>query len=109
MAGELDSGQLISQLRSEDNDLALEAVDLLRARGWLGDGLLHEANLNGANLRGAEMAGADLMGVDFLGANLQEATFSGANLEGAVLRHSRAMRTSFFNPICPGPTPARPP
>ncbi len=72
---------LIAQLGSLNNRLALDAAADLRARGWLADGSLDGASLRGANLAGADLAGADLRGVDLSGANLQNADLQGAQFD----------------------------
>jgi hypothetical protein len=77
--------QLIRELRSTDNAIAVRAVNELRAHGWIEDGSLRGANLRGANLRGANLQGADLRGADLRGADLQEAFLIDADLYGTQL------------------------
>jgi len=67
--------QLIREMRSNDNGIALRAVRELRAHGWLEDG----------SLRGAWLSEANLQKADLRGANLQEANLYRANLGGAYL------------------------
>jgi hypothetical protein len=91
--------QLIREMRSPDNGIALRAVEELRAHKWLFDGSLKGASLRKANLAGCNMKEAKLDGADFTGANLKNASFreasmelvtlSGANLEGAFLRGAK--------------------
>ena len=38
---------LIEQMHSQDNNIALRAVDALQKQGWLYDGSLEDANLSG--------------------------------------------------------------
>ncbi len=92
--------RLISQMGSQDHGFALEAVRLLRARGWLYDGSLRNASLMEANLDGADMDRANLSGASLNLANLSgarltaaglimakliKAQLSGANLIGSML------------------------
>jgi hypothetical protein len=76
--------QLIWQMGSRDNPLALQGVAELRAAGWLTDGTLRGAFLRMADLSDADLAGADLQGVYLDGANLR-----GTNLRGADLMWAR--------------------
>lgn len=78
-----DRAQLIRQLGSSVNEVAKRAAEELRARGWLTDGSLQEADLRVANLEGAKLWKADLQGV-----NLQWAKLKYANLNGAMLAGS---------------------
>lgn len=87
--------QLIRKLHSEDSKTVLQAVEELRARGWLGDGSLQGAilryvhlqgaDLYKANFQGADLSMANLQGADLSMANLQEADLSMTNLQGADL------------------------
>jgi hypothetical protein len=94
-------GQLLIQMRSEDAERVLLAVNELRLNGWHKDGtlmgaalsaanleraILREANLDHADLRSAVLRRADLRGASLRGALLEEADLSGANLAGARLR-----------------------
>ncbi|MCG2784920.1 MAG: pentapeptide repeat-containing protein [Anaerolineae bacterium] len=91
--------QLIREMRSPDNGIALRAVEELRAYNWLFDGSLKGVSLRKANLAGCNLKGAVLDSADFTGANLKNASFrdasmetailSGANLEGAFLRGAK--------------------
>jgi hypothetical protein len=107
--------ELIYQMGSPNNEFAVEAVRILRLKGWFYDGSLkgaslwmanlrgailndtnlqgayldrsdlEEANLREANLQGTRMGAANLRGADLKGANLQEAFLGKANLQGADL------------------------
>lgn len=98
--------ELINKLGSPENRCALEAVDQLRARGWLTDGSLKGIGLCRAELRDADLRKADLGGVDFHQANLQwtDLTFADlrcakltrANLQGANLRLANLTRADLF-------------
>ena len=91
--------QLIREMHSPDNGIALRAVEELRAYNWLFDGSLKGVSLIRANLAGCNLKGAVLDGANFTGANLKTASFrdasmegvilSGANLEGAFLRGAK--------------------
>ncbi len=78
--------QLIREVRSTDNALAIRAVEELFAHGWAFDGSLQGANLLGANLQGAFFFVADLQGASLIHANLQRAGLLGTKLQGANLR-----------------------
>jgi uncharacterized protein YjbI with pentapeptide repeats len=72
--------QLIRKLRSPYHKVVLEAIEELRARRWLSDGSLVEANLAYVHLDGTDLTGANLKG-----ANLHMATLEGTNLSMACL------------------------
>jgi uncharacterized protein YjbI with pentapeptide repeats len=88
--------ELISQMGSPDNAFALEAARILRQKGWLMDGSLHDASLWRANLQGAYLAQAnlqrvvleraDLRGVELVSGDLRRADLSYANFQGADLQ-----------------------
>lgn len=103
--------QIIRQLASHSNEFALDAVSIVREKGWLSDGSLHGANLAHANLKSADFSKADLRNANFQGANLEHTLFTceeseywlnpqletmfldnhelfGANLEGANLNRA---------------------
>jgi hypothetical protein len=89
--------ELITQMRSQSRETALEAVELLRLYGWLKDGTLQEAELQKAklqdvNLLEARMPEARLLGADLEGALLREANLQKANLTGANLQKARSVR-----------------
>lgn len=80
--------QLIRELASPHNEIAVTAARELREEGWLTKGAeLRERNLSGANLAGCNLSEAKLEEV-----NLQGADLGGANLYRATLR--RAMLES---------------
>lgn len=88
--------QLIVQLRSRDNVIALQALDKLRQQGLLDRGALkgadlHEANLRGANLNLAGLAGADLTQADLSGADLSVADLQSASLCQSVLEKTKLL------------------
>ena len=91
--------RLLRQMRSKDNSTALQAVEELRALGWLtGDTLrgidLYRANLEGTNLTSVNLEGATLreailQGAYLRGINLENANLAKANCLAAVMRDSR--------------------
>lgn len=94
--------QLIREMGSRDNGIALRAVEELGARGWLTDGSLQNANLRDANLQDANLSEANLqranlhmtnlMRADLSNADLMEANLSEANLSGAELNNTTLKR-----------------
>lgn len=80
--------RLILQMGSPDNTFAVEAVRLLRQKGWLEDGSLKKAMLWKANLKDANLKRAILQNADLWGANLQSSDLRTANLESADLWES---------------------
>lgn len=100
--------QLVLEMGSKNNNVALRAVNSLRELGHLSDGTLEMAKLRGANLedaklsyanlrgaflgwanlKGAFLVGADLQKVILWSANLQGANLEKANIEGAVLENA---------------------
>lgn len=103
---EREKRHLILQMGSPHNEVALEGVLKLRARGWMSDGSLRGANFFEANLSGAYLSGADLSGAKLDLANLSEANFIsanlsgvhliGANLSGASLIHAELSKACLF-------------
>ena len=77
--------ELIADLGSNVNDVAVHAAYELRRHGWLTDGSLQGAYLRDANLQGAYLRDANLQGAKLDSANLQEANLWDANLQGAYL------------------------
>src|SRR5438552_3093230 len=78
--------QLIRQMRSTDNRIALQAVDALREHGWLSDGSLRFVNLSRADLTAADLTSANLIRANLYRANLQGAFLRLTNLEHAELK-----------------------
>jgi len=107
--------QLIRELGSGVNEVAKHAAEELRARGWLTDGSLQEADLRVANLEAAKLWKADLqganlqwaklkyvnlngailVGANLKQANLQAAKLGGADLRGSILFEARLYRANF--------------
>lgn len=82
---------LIRKLHSPDSRRVLQAVEELRARGWLSDGSLKGMSLRYVHLEGADLYRACLQEVDLQhayldGANLSLADLQGANLSDASLQ-----------------------
>ena len=85
MSEEQEKRDLIEQMGSDHNEIALAAVDKLRERGWLTDGSLRGAELEGANLSGANLDGSDLQGADLRQSWVGGTSFIRAKLTGAIL------------------------
>jgi hypothetical protein len=82
-ASEARKLELMSQLRSQVNPVALQAIEAMRPYGWLKDGSLKGADLHGANLEGAPLAGTNLQEASLVMTKLKGARLAGANLRGA--------------------------
>ena len=80
--------EYVRKLRSPDNKVVLQAIEDLRARGWLEDGSLIGLPFCHAQLQGADLFKADLSNVD-----LHQAHMEHADLSVAVLRGTRLTRT----------------
>lgn len=76
---------LIGQLGSIVNDVAVAAAENLGRHDWVRDGSLRGARLWRANLEGASLSDADMVGADLRDANLQRARLLGAKLRDADL------------------------
>lgn len=79
--------QLIRDVSSLVNNVAVNAVHQVHKLGWLTDenGILQGSDLQGANLAGASFRTANLANVTLAYANLNDADLWGANLIGASL------------------------
>lgn len=77
--------ELVRKLRSTENKRVLEAVEELRARGWLSDGSLKGVPLCHVHMENADLLGADLTQVDFHQARLAWTDLSQAKMEKAKL------------------------
>jgi uncharacterized protein YjbI with pentapeptide repeats len=84
--------QLIRKLHSEDSKVVLQAVEELRAHGWLSDGSLIGARLRHVHLHGADLYRVNLQGADLYMANLQNADLSMANFRDADLSMANLKR-----------------
>ena len=89
--------RLIREMSSRDNATAIRAVDSLRDRGALADGLLEGADLKYANLDGAILAGADLKRAYLSFGKLAGADLRNADLEGAILRAADLAEAMLIN------------
>lgn len=87
-------GQLIREMGGPDNGFARRAARELRAREWLTDGTLKNANLDAANLEDAQLFGASLVAVSLTGADLEGANFTNADINGADLRNANLSEAS---------------
>jgi hypothetical protein len=86
---------LIRKLRSPDNKRVLEAVEELRARGWLEDGSLTKIPLCHVHFEGADLFKAKLMEVDFHQAHMARSNLSMADLSGAKLSRADLQGADF--------------
>jgi len=87
--------QLIEKLRSPDNLVVVDAVEELRARGWLESGALAGINLCYVHLQNADLFRANLSGVDLRQADLRWANLSLANLGSARLARANLSQADF--------------
>jgi hypothetical protein len=105
--------ELVRKLRNPENKRVVQAIEELRARGWLEDGALegirlchvhmqnadllqadlHKTDLHQANLEGADLRLANLSQAKLTRANLQGANLSRTDLEGADLFKANLMGT----------------
>jgi len=87
--------ELMNKLRSPENKVALQAVEELRVRGWLGDGSLRGVALCHAQLQGCDLMDANLSTIDFHQAQLAWVDLSNANLMGAKLTRADLSGANF--------------
>ncbi len=88
---------LIRQMGSTLNDRAVQAVEDLRAHGWIEDGSLRGAKLSRAHLARAPLQRADLedaqlFGTELQGASLYQASLVNARMAAADLRRAKLGR-----------------
>jgi len=93
---EKEKSDLIVQMRSPDNAIALEAVRKMIIRGWgMGDDKsLFLAMLIGANLKDVYFIKANLINAFLIEANLENANLLGANLWGAALEKANLINSN---------------
>lgn len=72
--------QLLRQLHSYYNPVALQSIEELRILGYLADGTCHDLDLRGADWRGGNLYQADLHNCDLRNAKLHQVDFVLANL-----------------------------
>ncbi len=89
--------ELISQMGSQSNDIARDAVRLLKLKGWLADGSLEGARLWEANLQAADLNWANLQNAELNWINLQHASLHNVNLKNATLTMSNLEGVSLVN------------
>jgi uncharacterized protein YjbI with pentapeptide repeats len=77
--------ELINKLRNPENKNVLQAIEEMRARGWLSDGTLQGVAFCYAQFQDADLMAADLSTVDLHQAHLEYADLSKANLRAAKL------------------------
>lgn len=94
--------QLVHEMGSHNNFIALRAVYELRQRGWLMDGTLenaplHHADLTNANLANATLCHADLQNAQLVRAELQNADLSETDLHGTNLTEANLQNANLLN------------
>ncbi|MEO1287332.1 MAG: pentapeptide repeat-containing protein [Chloroflexota bacterium] len=101
--------RLIREAGSRSNELAIGAVEWLRAEDWLvgensllrgahlWSALLDNANLSDANLEESYLRDASLRGVDLRGANIREANLRQVNLSGAQMGDADLQAVNLHN------------
>ncbi|MFN8527989.1 MAG: pentapeptide repeat-containing protein [Anaerolineae bacterium] len=82
--------ELSRKIGSKVNEVARQAAEDLRAKGWLLDGTLQESDLRAANLDEADLYMADLQGVNLQWASLIKASLKKSNFVGANLSNTKA-------------------
>ncbi len=82
--------ELTRKLGSKINEVARQAAEDLRAKGWLLNGDIQEADLRAANLENADLYAADLQGVNLQWASLKNASLKKASLVGADMSQVKA-------------------
>lgn len=85
---ENDKGDVILQMSSPDNSIAIEAVRIASQKGWLEDGTMIKADLFKANLKSAIIGSANMANAKLLFVNLEDADLRGANLAESNIRES---------------------
>lgn len=97
--------QLIREMSSKDNGIALRAIEEIRHHRWLYDGSLRNQVFSGANWEGADLAGADFQGsaiifsnlrggVDLTAAQLNDTSFDESDLSEVI-----GLETAYFKKI----------
>jgi uncharacterized protein YjbI with pentapeptide repeats len=81
--------QLIREMGSTDNGIALRATNELRVRGEIQDGSLVEINLSRANLQYADLSQSNLPKANLSRANLRSVNLSKAILQGTYLHRAK--------------------
>jgi hemoglobin-like flavoprotein len=109
--------RIITQMASESNAFALDAIKQIQRRGWFDNGALRgrdleHANLQFANLREADLSRSELnyaclkearlFGADLSDAGLMAADLRGAELRSAVLRGANLRWANLENAVLDG-------
>jgi len=81
--------ELVRKLRNPENKRVVQAIEELRARGWLEDG-----SLKGIRLCHVHMQNADLLQADLHKTDLHQANLEGADLRLANLSHAKLTRAN---------------
>ena len=96
---------LVAQIGDKDRTSAVNAVQLLRIRGWFSEALFRGLNLEGKNLSDLDLSHADLTNTNLEGADLSRSDLSGtiligAKLAGSDLNHANLTKPCYKKPIC---------
>jgi len=104
-----ETDALILQLSAADRALSVDALSILRRRGWTDRPLLQHATLRSANLTALDLTGLDLRGANLLAcdltrarldkANLAHVNLSGSLLIGCALRNANLNRATMRNTV----------
>lgn len=88
--------QLIRQLHSYYNPVALQSIEELRVLGYLNDGSLKNLDLRGSDWRDANLYEAVLIGSDLRNAKLQKADLAHANLKDVQVTEEQLVTTDIM-------------
>jgi uncharacterized protein YjbI with pentapeptide repeats len=89
--------RLIREMGSQLNEVAIHAVEELRAKQWLVDGVLMNGSFIGANLQIVNLDDANLQGIDFSYADLNQAKLRNADLQQANFKHAKLHMADLTN------------
>jgi hypothetical protein len=88
--------QLIRQLHSYYNPVALQSIEELRVLGYLSDGSLRNLDLRGSDWRDGNLYQAVLVGSDLRNAKLYKADFAHANLKDVQVTEEQLVTTDIM-------------
>ncbi|MBC8170377.1 MAG: pentapeptide repeat-containing protein [Anaerolineae bacterium] len=88
--------QLLRQLHSYYNPVAMQALEEMRVLGYLSDGSLHNQDFRGADWRDANLYQTDLTGCDLRNTKIQKADLVDANLTDAQVSEDQLVTTDIM-------------
>jgi len=91
------SRKLILELHDFENDKGLQAIEELKASGWLFDGILEGIDLHFTHLQKANLSNANLQRVNFNMADLRFVDLNAADLREAHLNHTDLYRADLLD------------